>query len=150
VIEIKQCRLSEVTQMPQFETLVEEYADEAAIEGLPRPCYNKHIYKTLEQSGMMHPLCSFNENELSGFINILVNVIPHYGNKIATSESFFVRPKFRKGGTGLKLIEAAEQLAKQQGAIGCLISAPANSRLDVVLSRSSYTHSNNVYFKSLL
>ena len=148
MIQIKQCSLDDVIKQPNFNSLVSEYREESGMSDLPSPSFNAS-YKLMEQSGFMHPICSFNDNKITGFLNLLVNIIPHYGVPIATTESFFVSKKHRKGGTGLKLLNYAENLAKRLGASACLISAPYGSRLDKVLARSSYNRSNVVYSKKL-
>ena len=92
----------------------------------------------------------FIEGALVGFMSILVYVLPHYGKKIATTESIFLARKHRSAITGLDMIHEAERYAKEKGCTAVLYTAPIGSRFSRLLfARRGYRHSNNVFVRGL-
>ena len=150
-VEIRAGSVADITTYPNFLELVSDYADEARIDGLPRPSFNTESYIQLENLGMMASFGAYVDGELVGFANALVTSIPHYhDSKIATMESWFVAKEHRGSGAGLKLKQAVEQEVKKRGAAGLLISASIHSSLIEVMQRvSGYRESHRVFFKAL-
>lgn len=146
---IKQVTAAELSGDPRFAELIEEYADESAIAGMPRPNCQLGMYRHLEMIGQFHMLAAYVEGELIGFLTIVVSVLPHYGKRVATTESYFVTQSHRKGGPGLDLLRAAEWLAKALGAVGILVSAPHGGKLARVMPKARYKHTNEIFFKEL-
>lgn len=136
-----------IMQAPEFPALIEEYAREAAVVGLPSPKAKIEHYQALEMSGAIHAFAAVKHGELVGFISVLAPVLPHYGVPVAVSESFFVAAAHRKGGAGLRLLAAAERKAKDLGSPGLLVCAPFEGRLFELLPRCGYRETNRVYFK---
>ena len=147
--EIKLVTFKEVSEDPNFQGLLAEYAIESAIEGLPRPNCQIDMYKSMEEMGIIHILGSFKDGVMTGFISLVVTVIPHYGATVATTESYFVGEAYRKDGAGLMLLREAERYAAILGAVGLLVSAPFGGKLAEVMSKTGYTESNLVFFRSL-
>jgi GNAT superfamily N-acetyltransferase len=146
---IKQVTCQELAGDQRFIELIEEYADESAIAGMPRPDYQFSIYRMMEMMGDFHLIAAYINEELVGFLTMSVTVLPHYGKRVATVESYFVTQSHRKGGPGLDLLRAAEWLAKANGAVGILVSAPQGGKLARVMPRAKYKHTNEVFFKEL-
>lgn len=146
---IKQVTADELSGDPKFMGLIAEYADESAIEGMPEPDYQLGMYKHLELLGHFHMFAAYVEGELIGFLTMVDTVLPHYGKRVATVESYFVAKAHRKGGPGLDLLRAAEWLAKALGAVGILLSAPRGGKLARVMPKAKYKHTNEVFFKEL-
>lgn len=149
MLEIRKCSYDEVLDSPQFEALCAEYAQESTRTTLGDYNPQRDTYAMLEKAGVLHTLGAFNGDELVGFISVLFNVTPHYGKRIAVSESYFVSTKHRAGGIGVKLLKSAEQLAVEYGAVGLFISAPVNGTLEKIMPRLSYVQTNSVFFKGL-
>jgi GNAT superfamily N-acetyltransferase len=148
--EIRKCPLSEIENAENFPTLLKEYAEESAIDGLPSPAARIEMYRTLEKTGTFHIFGSFVDGVLVGLITVLYSILPHYGISVAVSESFFVMKAHRKSGAGLKLRREAEGFAKGIGSPALLISAPFNGDLAEVLSHSSeYKEISRVFFRKL-
>jgi GNAT superfamily N-acetyltransferase len=85
-----------------------------------------------------------------GFLTLICIPLPHYSVPVAVSESFFVASVHRATGAGLALIREAERIARGLGALGLLISAPAEGRLAAVLdAKPDYRPTNRVFFKGL-
>ncbi len=82
-------------------------------------------YRELERLGLLRVLSAMHEGRQIGFLTLLAPVLPHYGVVVAVSESFFVARAHRGTGAGLKLLRLAEDLAREAGSPGLLVSAPS-------------------------
>lgn len=145
---ITKSSISELEDAPNIYALLEEYAEESSIDGLPHPSAKVDIYKKLEENGLLGVFAAYHENSLIGFLIVLCSVLPHYGIHVATTESFFVMKDKRNTGAGLKLLRAAENHSREIGSPGILISAPFGGQLAEVLSRGDdYVLTNQVFFR---
>lgn len=150
MVEIRRVSFEAIATDKNFPAILEGYADESAMSGMPPPNCQTETYNQMYMAGFMYPLAAYNDdNELLGLMFMLCSELPHYGVKVATAESFFVLKEFRFTGAGAKLLKAAEELAVELGAKGVLMSSPTGGRLAEVLPRSGYTESNRVFFKSV-
>lgn len=145
---VRKSTIAEIVAYPNLGELLEEYAVESAIHGLPHPKAKIDLYEQLEAVGILYAISAFLDDILVGFIFVVSPIIPHYSEKISTTESFFVAKEYRKTGAGTKLRHAAEQYAKEIGALGLLISAPIGSDLAKVLPRVGYAETNRVFFRN--
>lgn len=104
----------------------------------------------MEKSGTLRTFGVFDGEHLIGFASLLLYVLPHYGKKVATTESIFITEDSRKTGAGQKLLDFIEHYAKQTGCCAVLYTAPTGSQFTQVLeSRERYRHSNNVFIRQL-
>ncbi len=150
MVEIRQCKAQEIIDSPNINALLNEYSQESSLSEIGPPAAQFPVYLQLEEMGVLHVIGAFQSNELIGFVTILISPLPHYGQKVATSESLFVASAARKTGAGLKLIWAAEALAKKQGATAFLLSAPEGGQLvEVMRGRRDWRPSNRVFVKDL-
>ncbi|QQV54340.1 GNAT family N-acetyltransferase [Ralstonia syzygii subsp. celebesensis] len=129
--------------------LLAEYAAESGIPELGAAHAQVEIYRALEAGGVLHVLGAFRGDDLVGFAFVLVSVLPHFGQVVGTTESYFVTRDARKGGAGLALLRAAEKLSRERGAKAFMVSAPAESRLTCVMPGAGYRETNRVFFKAL-
>lgn len=135
---------------PNLAALLDGYGAESAIKGMPPFNAQMGAYSAMEAAGILHPLVAFDGDVLVGFLLLLIAPLPHYGVKVATTESFFVAPEYRDAGHGLRLLRAAEVHAATLGAACLLVSAPKDGRLAAVLERlPHYSETNRVFFKGL-
>lgn len=148
-ITIRQISVDQFEQADNLVELFAEYAVESSIAGLGQINVQMDTYRRMEHLNALHTFAAHRGNEMVGFLSFLVSVLPHYGALTATCESFFVAKSARAGGTGLRLLKAAENHAKALGAVGLLVSAPAGGSLAQVLPRTGYQHTNQVFFKGL-
>lgn len=146
-LTIKQCPVEELEAAANFPKLLDEYAIESAIDGLPGPSKKLDQYKLLQASGALFPLAAYLDDNLIGFAAVLMPVLPHYGVLIAVTESLFVGAEFRGTGAGLRLIREAERIALEGGSPGLLISAGVTSTLIEILPRIGYVETNRVFFR---
>lgn len=144
---IRKCSIAEMESAPNIHELLDEYAAESSIEGLPPPSAKIGIYKHLEKTGALYVLGAFLDDFLVGYITILSPVLPHYSTIVAVAESFFVAKAHRKIGAGLKLLREAEDYASSLGSPGLLVSAPFGGNLAEVLPHIGYAETNRVFFK---
>ncbi len=148
MIEVRRVRFSEVAAQPDFDELLQEYANEAAIAGLPDPRCQVEMYDQMQDHGMIHILAAFDHGRLVGTLVIVAAVSPHYGVMLTTTESFFVRPDDRKSGAGIALLREAERLSVELKSEGLLISTPYGGKLAKVLPKAGYIETNRVFFRS--
>lgn len=146
---VKSCSVAELDAASNMLELLEEYAAEAAIGGLPHPSVKKEAYYYLESVGGIATFGAFLDDILIGFITVLAPEMPHYSAKVAVGESFFVAKAHRKTGAGLRLLHAAENYAKASGSLGLLVSAPFGGNLAEVLPHVGYIETNRVFFKAV-
>jgi GNAT superfamily N-acetyltransferase len=144
---IRKSTVDEIDNSPNTLRLLEEYAEESAIEGLPKPTAKLLVYKHLENTGTLVPFIALKDNNLIGLVTILAPIIPHYGILVAVAESLFVIKEYRKTGAGIKLISAAEKYAKEIGSPGLLLSAPSGGDLEKILPRYGYRETNKAFFR---
>ena len=145
---VRHCTISEMEAAPNIMELLEEYAAESSISGLPHPSAKVDMYKHLEIMGEIYPIGAFLGDMLIGFITVLAPVLPHYSARVAVAESFFVSKEYRSSGAGLKLLHAAQNRTKEANACGLLVSAPLGGDLAEVLPHVGYTETNRVFFRS--
>lgn len=147
-VAITQCSIAELENDPNLPALLDEYAAECSIEGLPHPSAKVELYKQLEATGWLAPFAAYADDKLIGFIFVLCSVIPHYGVHVATTESYFVARDKRRTGAGIMLLNMAERHAKDKGSPGLLVSAPSGGVLAEVLQSShGYVETNRVFFR---
>lgn len=148
-MKIEQRTVAAIIEAPEFPALIEEYARESANDGLPPPQARIAMYAACEAAGFLHVFTAEQAGTLVGFITVAAPMNLHYGVPLAVAESFFVSAAHRKGGTWLKLLQAAEQRARLVGSPGLYVSAPVKSALAEVLPMTGYRQTNAVFFKSL-
>jgi GNAT superfamily N-acetyltransferase len=147
--EVRRITFAELTASDQWDGLVSEYSDECQIAGLPRCKGDNSTYYLLENSGLMNFAAAFVGDTIVGFSILMVTQLPHYSRIIAVVDSIFVAKKHRNSGAGMMLIREMESLAKDNEAIGILVSAPKGGRLNALMPNIGYAHTNEVFFKSM-
>jgi GNAT superfamily N-acetyltransferase len=147
MLEINYSTVAELEAAPNFGALLDEYAAESAIHGLPHPKAKMELYKLMETTGVLEAVGAWADDKLIGFITVTTCVLPHYGEYISATESFFVSKAERSTGAGLRLLRAAECIARRLNAKGLLISAPIGGTLAEVLELTDYRETNRVFFK---
>jgi len=146
---IRTCTVAELEKAGALPELLAAYGDESRIPefGEVNACFE--TYQSMEASGALHIIGAFAPG-LVGLASLLVYGLPHYaGRRICAMESFFVAPHARKNGVGIKLLRTAEIRAHELGATALMVSAPVGGRLAMVLPRSGYRETNQVFLKVL-
>lgn len=145
---IRKCTFDDLASAAGFDTLCAEYAAESGrMPEFGEPKLDTDAYRAMETAGIAQCIGVWRGDELAGFGVVTLSVLPHYSKPIGCLISFFVTANARMGSAGTRLREAAEDIAKERGAVGLMISAPEDSRLDVILPRNGYRATNRLYFK---
>lgn len=148
-MEIAKATVQAIMSDPLFPGLIDAYAAESAVEGLPSPDAKMATYLLHEASGALHAWAARHEGALVGFISLYAPPLLHYGAAVGVVESFYVAPEHRRGGTGLRLLAAAEAEAQRLGSPVLQVCAPLGGRLVEVLPRCGYRPTNAVFTKRL-
>lgn len=150
MVEVNECSWLMISAYSELPALLDEYAQESSIAGLPKAKPDELGYLRMERSGIASIVAATVDGALVGFITVLVAPNPHYGGaKIGVSESFFVGQAHRKSGAGLLLRKKAEEIAKRKGALGLILSAPVGGKLARVLEADrNYRETNRAFFRS--
>lgn len=147
---IKPVSYSTILDDPNWPVLLSEYAAECSLPELGEPNPQRDLYELLEKSGGFQAFGVYDRETLIGFACVLIYVLPHYGTKIAASESLFIRQGYPSPLTGLNLMAYIEDYAKQNGCLDFLYSAPIGNRFDRLLKAIDRTrHTNNTYAVTL-
>ena len=150
-VVVKKCTVKKLVSEPNFQELLNRYAEELALDGLPHPKAKIEMYKQLEDLGKIHFLAAYLNNLLIGIINVLITEHPHYGIEIATTESYFVFKEHRRTGAGALLRREAESEARNFGSPCIFISAPSGGNLALSLEASKdYRETSRTFFKRLV
>lgn len=147
---ILQISHSDILQAPNADELLREYSRECSIAEIGETDPQREMYAAMEKTGLMQNYGAFEDRTMVGFASILNYILPHYGKKIATVESLFVLPEYRKYGHGTAMIRAIETFSSNQGCVAILYTAPAKSQLEKLLSlNKSYRQTNSIFCKKL-
>lgn len=145
---VRRCTVADIEHAPNLPRLLSEYGEESGIPALGAQAPQYDTYRMMEAGGLSFCLGAFEGDDLVGFLIALVAVLPHFGQLVASTESFFVTPSARGGGTGLRLLRLAEAIAQERGAAGIFVSAHTGGRLEQVLPRLTYNETSRVFFKA--
>jgi GNAT superfamily N-acetyltransferase len=143
---IRKVSYSKLFMDDAFPEIVEQYGRECSALGTPNP--DPLLYAMLENSGGFQAFGVYDGDKLIGFGAVLVYVLPHFGRKIAASESVFILKENRKSWLGIDLLEEMKNHARSNGCEKFIYSAPVGSRFDQML-RTLYPHTNNIYIEDL-
>lgn len=146
-MSILSCTFAELEAAAEFPALVAEYSAESAIPGMPAPRYDSAKYRQLCKMGLLHTFAARSDVHLIGFMTVVVTVLPHYSVPMAVSESVFVGKAHRMSGAGVRLLQRGEEVAREHGCPGLLVSAPYEGALFEVLPRLGYAETNRIFFK---
>lgn len=148
-MQISKIPIGTLLDGPEFPALIAEYERESAVEGLPPIQVKMETYRLLEVTGQLHTFAALQGNTIVGFIIVALPPQLHFSVPLAVTESFFVSEAHRKGGTGLRLLAAAEKQAEALGSPVLFVCAPMASRLCEILPRRGYRETNRVFVKTV-
>lgn len=112
------------------------------------PNWNQYI--VLENSGVLHVLTARSGGGLVGYYVVMVIPSLHYQQAIVSAtDLIYVKPEYRPGGTGIRLIKRGEQMVKELGATRAYLVTKANSDANMVVGRLGYDLVEQVHLKVL-
>lgn len=148
-IEVKRVPLALIERAPELPALLAEYGAESGNDAIGPVRPQLPTYRGMETAGLFYALAAHHDDKLIGFLFLLTPVLPHYGQKVAVVESYFVASAHRGTGAGNRLRQMAENLATGVDAMGIMFSAPTGGVLEKVLPGSGYSDKARVFFKAL-
>jgi GNAT superfamily N-acetyltransferase len=89
------------------------------------------------------------DGQVSGLLAFIVIPHPFSGELTADEAIWYVLPEARKGGAGIKLLWAAEQMAKEMGAKKFQFASPMQSHAGAIYERFGYREIEVSYLKNL-
>lgn len=147
---IKPVSYATILDDPNWPALLAEYAAECSMPELGPPNPQRDLYELLEKSGGFQAFGVYDGNNLAGFACVLIYVLPHFGVKVATTESIFLSRSYPSPLTGMNLLNYLQEYALNNECRAFLYSAPVGSRFDRLLTLfDSHRHTNNIYLKPL-
>lgn len=149
-MEIRPATVDEIEAAPNLSELNAEFIAESQRVDQLVGVMNFATYRVLESAGLLVILGAFDGGTLFGFFFLIVNESPHYVGKVGAAELFFVSKPYRAGGTGSALLRAAEDAARERGAVCMLIAAPTGGSLETVAPRWGYQPIDTILAKGLV
>lgn len=145
-LQVREVPVLDIVDDPQFPLIVQGNWEECANRamGLPRP--DRQAYQQMQDAGMIRAAAVYADGKLVGGVSVLTNRFAHFSRTGACVESLFCLPEYRKQGGGELLLKAARQIAKDSGAPGLYVTAPAGSRLERLAQLKHWRHTNSVFF----
>lgn len=145
-LELREVPVMEIVNDPQFPSIVHAYWDECANRSMGGPQPDRELYQRMQDAGMIKAAAIYADGVLVGGVSVLVTQYAHFSKLGASVESLYLLPEYRKKGGGMMLIKAAQKLARDAGAPGLYVSAPADSRLERLAQLKGWRHTNSVFF----
>lgn len=149
--EIRKISYADIFGASNARCLLNEYSLECSIPEIGEARPQAEIYEALEKSGSFQAFGIYDGDTLIGFVTVIIWTIPHYGKKIASTESIFIARKYRHKGIGRDLLNFIEDYAKKNGCVAFQYTAPVGSRFSQLLALNvdRYRRTNHVYLRDL-
>lgn len=144
---IREGSFRELFTDPAFDLMAAAYTSESGTAEYGEANVAKEGYYTLEKYGDASLLVVESCDCIVGFAVIVHSYHMHFSKHIAVLETLYLDPVFRNGTLGIKLIRAAQKLAKQKGFEFMTASAPAGSRLNKLYARMGRATDVDYLFK---
>lgn len=107
-------------------------------------------YRNLERAGMLHILCARTERGIVAYMFLIISKHPRdKGAVAATDDIIYVRPEYRRLGTGRLMIAEAERFAVECGVHLLALHSKARRRNSRYLERWGFKAHEIVYTKVL-
>lgn len=107
-------------------------------------------YLQIEEAGNLIALVAKDADHVIGYSITFLMKNMHYGDlKFAQNDLLYLRPEYRKGKLGLKLMEATILCAKDHGAKLMVWHAKKNTALDALLPRLGYDVLDTLWAKRI-
>ena len=129
--------------------LLSLYAKESKSKLVPEKNPDFMLYSNLEKLGMFKCFGLYKDNNMVGFITLLITTMPHYSKLAGTVESFYVSKEHRKFGTGKSLLATVEEYLKNLKVDTLFLSAPLDSRLAKANRLFGFKATHMTYIKAL-
>lgn len=129
-------------------SLLEQNFNESGMPGF-KFSLSEEIYKALDAT-QSFIIVAFDEDVVVGLCSVYVIPATHYNALVASNDTLYVSPAYRKSLIAGRLMAMAEREAKQRGATLFQWAAGDATPLDLALSkRSSYRLFQKIYLKEM-
>ncbi len=113
---------------------------------------NEDLYVDADARGIGHIVTVRDSGKLAGYT--ILGLMPHLHYKsaglMAMIDVYYLMPKYRKGGTGAKMIMFAESTLRKKGVTKIYFSTKVHQNNGPLLEAMGFTHSDDVYTKVLI
>ena len=145
-LEIKRCTFEELYAHPEWSDWVKEYVKETANPVIGIADAQVDRYRETYAAGRLRCLKAVDGEHLAGAAMLCVTVSHHYPFPIIGLDALYLRKSWRKDGNGLALMREIRRSVAEEGAPGCPVMAPPNSRLDRICQAYRMPHTHNCYW----
>ena len=146
---IKPITVAEILDDSRFRLLAREYAAESRPSGMPPAKVDFAVYAAMVESGTLKAFGAYADDDLVGFISVLIGPSFHYSAQLAVIESFYVLNAHRRFGTAFRLMQSAEDWAKEMGCTVMIATAPIDGRMAAALPILGFEKSHYLCFRRL-
>lgn len=107
-------------------------------------------YYELEDAGALKIFTARDGDTLIGYFVVLCRKHLHYVDHVfAFNDILYIRPDYRKGFTGIRLMKFAERCLKEDGISVMVVNTKRHKPFDILLEWLGYKHAENTYTKLL-
>ena len=105
-------------------------------------------YHTLEQAGALKAFTAREDGKLVGYFVVIIQYNLHYKDHLfASNDIIFLHPDYRKGRTGIKLIQFAEKCLKEDGVSVLSINTKVHKPFDKLMQFLGFNLVERIYSK---
>lgn len=105
-------------------------------------------YYVLEQAGVLKIFTAREGDKLVGYFVVIIQYNMHYKDHLfASNDIIFLHPDYRKGRTGIKLIQFAEKCLKEDGVSVLTINTKVHKPFDKLMEFLGFGLIERVYSK---
>ncbi len=104
-------------------------------------------YMQYENAGWLIQCCARDNGVLVGYATLYICPSMHTQQIIATEDTFFLLPEFRKGRNGVRLVKFAEEECKKRGAVEIMMTAKLTNNAGRLMECLGYQEVAKQYSK---
>lgn len=143
-IEYKKERFIDI--MPELPELFVAHDQEVHIEADALPLDpNWKGYLFSEHNGALHIMTARDGADLIGYVFMFVNKSYQCSKLIAVTDLIYLKPAYRKGFIGYKLLKAAKEMARERGAVKVYFIEHGSESLGPVFERLGAKKAETVF-----
>lgn len=109
------------------------------------PSYDR--YMQYEKAGWLIQCVARENGEMVGYATMYICPSMHTQQIIATEDTFFILPEYRKGRNGIRLVQFAEEECKKRGAVEVMMTAKMTNTAGRLMECLGYTKVAEQYSK---
>lgn len=134
---------------PVVRGLLQENFDETGLPGRKLKVHEA-TYEALSAAGAGFAIVAFDDGRPVGFVSVFLSIHQHTSELVATNDSVFVLPEYRRSAVGGQLIVRAERESRKRGAKLFLWQVVDGTPIDQAFaSRTTYGLFQKIYLKEL-